>query len=326
MAKIKIGLVGFGKHSAKIWLPILLSSENFTLSAISSEVVDSYIINSEINRITGGVHAPIELFSEHDSLLKSGDLECVVIATSNSVHGSQVLTALESNKHVFCEKPLCFQDEQIVRISELIKLSNLILETGFMYRFHPQWQFVKNYFEKVRHENWRILGQFQYNLPSKSNYRKASTEGGGALLDAGCYFLDICEFLNLSNPKNSRILNKTTESGVDENCIVDLTFSDEQHASFHCSIKQVRFQSFSIFAENSYIQLESPFILPKNKRALLLEQNEVGKIKQHFFNFTDCYSMELNNFAKLIRNPFGSAIKNSGLNNATWLANLRNVN
>lgn len=324
MKKIKIGLVGFGKHSLKIWLPILLTNEKFILTAISSEKVDSHSINSEVYRLTNGSYSPIEIFPNHNFLLKNAPIDCVLIATATAEHGSQVISALKSNKHVLCEKPLCFDDEEVEIISEISEKENLILETGFMYRFHPQWHFVKDYFNKVRNENWKILGQFQYNVSNHPNYRNSENQGGGAFLDAGCYFLDICEFLEIGAAITSRLTSKTLENGIDENSSLDLSFGGSQHASFHCSIKQVRFQSFSIFAENSFIQLESPFILPKNKKALVLERNEVGKIKQHFFEFTDCYQLELNNFAELIKSGGTTGKKNNGLNNARWLCDLRN--
>jgi len=147
MHKIKIGLVGFGKHSIKVWLPILALNKHFILTAISSEKVDHASINAEVKKLLPETHPPVSLFSEHDSLLKDSSIECVLIATSNIKHGPQVILALNNGKHVLCEKPLCFTEKHTNSIKKILESKKLTLETGFMYRYHPQWIFIKNYFK-----------------------------------------------------------------------------------------------------------------------------------------------------------------------------------
>ena len=46
------------------------------------------------------------LGSDYDAVLSDPGIDAVVLATPHSLHRSQIVTAAEAGKHVFCEKPL----------------------------------------------------------------------------------------------------------------------------------------------------------------------------------------------------------------------------
>jgi myo-inositol 2-dehydrogenase/D-chiro-inositol 1-dehydrogenase len=48
----------------------------------------------------------VTIYEDYDKMLKHMELEAVCIATITSVHAEQSIKAIESGKHVLCEKPL----------------------------------------------------------------------------------------------------------------------------------------------------------------------------------------------------------------------------
>ena len=71
-------------------------------------------------------------------LLHDPKINAVVIATRHSLHASQTLAALHAGKAVFCEKPLCLNENEL---SELVSVSAAemgpLLMVGFNRRFAP---------------------------------------------------------------------------------------------------------------------------------------------------------------------------------------------
>ena len=69
-----------------------------------------------------------------DEILSNPNIDVVSIASYDNVHCDQILKAIQYNKHVFVEKPLCLTQEEYLKISNALLLkpklhisSNLIL-------------------------------------------------------------------------------------------------------------------------------------------------------------------------------------------------------
>ena len=52
----------------------------------------------------------------NSDVLNSQQVNTVVIATRHHLHANQVLAALAARKNVFCEKPLCLNEEELAKI------------------------------------------------------------------------------------------------------------------------------------------------------------------------------------------------------------------
>lgn len=48
----------------------------------------------------------VTLYKDYDEMLKQEGLQAIVIATVTTVHAEQAIKAINSDKHVLCEKPL----------------------------------------------------------------------------------------------------------------------------------------------------------------------------------------------------------------------------
>lgn len=77
-----------------------------------------------------------------DDVVARDDIDLVIVASFDDAHCEQVIAALESDKHVFVEKPLCLNEDQLHRIyrawasgpSQWL-MSNLVLRAAPLYRW-----------------------------------------------------------------------------------------------------------------------------------------------------------------------------------------------
>ena len=85
---------------------------------------------------------------DFDLVFNDKNVRAVIIGTTTDSHEDLCVRALNSGKHVMCEKPLAKSLKSVVNIINLAKRSGLILMTAFNRRFCPQirkvWQHIQN--------------------------------------------------------------------------------------------------------------------------------------------------------------------------------------
>lgn len=74
--------------------------------------------------------------TDYKSLLRTSEVNAVVVATPTNTHGSVVRQALEAGKHVLCEKPLCLASAEAHELVELAEKRRLILMVGHVFLFN----------------------------------------------------------------------------------------------------------------------------------------------------------------------------------------------
>jgi predicted dehydrogenase len=102
-----------------------------------------------------------------------------------------VLQALDAGKHVFCEKPLARTAAEAQAIREASRRNQKIVMTGYLYRFHPAFQFVKSLLEQ------RIIGTPYFALMrlggrgSASAWKHTAGQGAGAMGEMMAHMIDL---------------------------------------------------------------------------------------------------------------------------------------
>ena len=87
---------------------------------------------------TFAAESGVKVFDNADAMLKSSEIDAVIIATPNGLHAEQTIAALRAGKDVFCEKPIAMTlDEADHVVAEAAKHRDRILQYGFMLRFTP---------------------------------------------------------------------------------------------------------------------------------------------------------------------------------------------
>ena len=186
---VRIGLLGCGRIARISHLATIARLPAATLSAVG---------DCQPENLTWAMsHAPsVRAFADYRDLLKSGEVDAVVICMPTFLHAKAAIGAFEACKHVYVEKPLasCIEDgRQVVRAW---RNSGQLGMIGFNFRFHPLY---------LQAEHCLANGQVGRLVAAQSNFgaaprdlpmwkRKRAT-GGGALLDLASHHIDMARCL-----------------------------------------------------------------------------------------------------------------------------------
>jgi predicted dehydrogenase len=132
MTRLRVGVIGAGLVGQVEHVPNLAAlGDLFDLvgvadpsAAVRAHLADGY-----------GVAG----FAEAEALLER-PLDAVVVASPDPLHPAHIAAGLERGLHVFCEKPLCYAVEDILRLDTLAAGRGLVLQAGYMKRFDPSYE------------------------------------------------------------------------------------------------------------------------------------------------------------------------------------------
>lgn len=181
-------------------------------------------------------HIP-RVFTSYDELLADPDLDAVYIPLPNGLHCAWALKALEAGKHVLCEKPFASNAAEAEQMAEAAERSGKVVMEAFHYRYHPLARRMKEVVTsgqlgKIRHiETWIC-----FPLPLFNDIRYRYDLAGGALMDAGCYAVNMLRLLAGSEPEVMRAQAKLASPQVDRAMRADMRFADGSTGRITCSM------------------------------------------------------------------------------------------
>jgi predicted dehydrogenase len=82
----------------------------------------------------------------HD-VIEASDIDAVVVATPTSTHYSLTLAALESGKHVLCEKPLATSTTECDELIAAAERSGRVLSVGHTFIFNPAVRMMREFID-----------------------------------------------------------------------------------------------------------------------------------------------------------------------------------
>lgn len=132
MTKLRIGIIGAG-YIAGVHASVLARDERVQLTAIH-DVVPACAERLATAHNATAVATPLELLERS---------EVVYITTPNTQHVSLAIAALETGKHVFCEKPLATSVADAERVFETAKDGPGVFQVGHNRRFAPVYATLK---------------------------------------------------------------------------------------------------------------------------------------------------------------------------------------
>lgn len=97
-----------------------------------------------------------EVYDSLDILLKSPQVDAVIVATPDAMHESQVIAAAQAGKHVLCEKPMTITYAGCERMATAVRASGITFAMGYNNRFNKGLQSVKAIMERGE------VGQVRY--------------------------------------------------------------------------------------------------------------------------------------------------------------------
>ncbi len=189
-SKGKIAIIGAGNFSKMTMLPALKNTNADIQHIVSAGGVNGTALAQK--------HNIAKSSTDYDEVLEDKNVDIVMITTRHNLHASMVVKALEKDKHVFVEKPLALNLEELSLIEEAYKKSKGSLMIGFNRRFSPHIDKMKS-----------LLGSSQMNIIATMNAGEIPANvwvhdmlvGGGRIIGEACHYMDLIVFLSGSKIK-----------------------------------------------------------------------------------------------------------------------------
>ncbi len=249
-----VGFIGAGNYATAVLIPAFKAT-GARLRSVAS------------NGGVSGLHAAkkfgFELTTtDTPSLLADPAINAVAIATRHDNHARLVCDALRAGKHVFVEKPLAINLNELEMIEQALSEkgagSSRILMVGFNRRFAPQVQKIRELLAGVREPKAFVMTVNAGALPP-SHWALDSDVGGGRINGEGCHFIDLLRFLAGAPIANFSVVSMAGAVGEDK-AIITLRFRDgsigtiQYLANGHRSFPKERLE---VFASGRILQLDN---------------------------------------------------------------------
>ena len=246
-------------------------------------------------------------YGAYQALLNDSEIEAVYIPLPNHLHAEWTLAAAAAGKHVLCEKPLALTSAQARLMIEGCDQAGVKLMEAFMYRFHPMWVEVRRMVAAgVIGELLAIQSVFSYRNLDPNDIRNISEYGGGALMDIGCYPVNVARMLFDAEPTGVKgAIRRDEVFGTDVVTSAILDFGGRQ-ATFTCSTQLEADQKVHLLGTSGRILIEVPFNLPPDFRARILvfsggDPPVSPGVEVHEVEAGDEYGLQCDAFSRAIR-------------------------
>jgi predicted dehydrogenase len=285
-----------------------LSTANIGRAAVNPAIQASR--NGELLAVASRNPAGAEAFGEewgiptrygsYAALLDDERIEAVYNPLPNSLHREWTLKAAEAGKHILCEKPLGLGEAECREMAAAAKANGVKLLEAFMYRFHPRTERV---LEMVRGglvgDVRMIRSAFTFRLTRPHNIRLDPDLGGGALMDVGCYCVNVSRTMAGEEPTEVQARAVWTDSGVDGQLAGMLRFENDVLAVFDCALTMERAEFYEVAGTDGVLRVPSAY-LPGAGDASILEHRARGEVVEHRVEGADEYRLMVEHFADCI--------------------------
>ncbi len=304
--KVRWGILGAANIAVKKVIPAMQTGKFCEIKAIASRSAE------KAKQTAADLNIP-KFYGSYEDLLNDAEIEAVYIPLPNHLHYEWAAKAARAGKHVLCEKPIGLNAEEVRRLIEVRDLTGVKIQEAFMVRTHPKWLKVRDLIRQGRIGKLRaIAGFFSYFNDDAANIRNKAEMGGGALMDIGCYCINIARFIFEDEPQRvSSLIERVENTGIDKLTTALLDFSKGQ-STFTCSTQLVPFQRMQFFGTQGRIEVQIPVnIPPATPTRIFIDDGSdlYGKnIKTIEFAAVDQYTIQGDLFSRAIRENTVQAI------------------
>jgi xylose dehydrogenase (NAD/NADP) len=245
--------------------------------------------------------------ASYDALLADSEIDAVYIPLPNALHAEWTIRAAAAGKAVLCDKPLAVSAAEVSRQIEACERHRVALMEGFMYRFHPQTRRVQQLVasgaigrvREVRvHLSVNIMRDFE-----RGNIRYNPSLGGGALLDMGCYTVNVARMAFGAEPQRA-----FARMRVDPTTSVDISLAGvlefaEGFATIGCSFAADGQGRYSIIGTEGVIEVPRgiiPGLGTRNPEGLIVIVDSDGNRREEDFAPVNQYGLMVDAFAEAV--------------------------
>ena len=293
--RVRWGVLGAAKIAVEKVIPAMQRGEWAQVTAIASRDL------GRARRAAASLGIA-RAYGSYEELLADPDVEAVYNPLPNHLHLPWSAAAAEAGKHVLCEKPVGMNAGEARELLRARDRAGVKIQEAFMVRTHPQWLGTREVIRSGRIGELRAAAcVFSYFNRDAANIRNRAEMGGGALMDIGCYPINLSRFVFGSEPR--RVLGhveRDPDWGVDRLTSAVLDFGGAA-ATFTCSTQLAPYQRVQFFGTLGRVEVEVPFNAPNDRPTRILIGGSDGRVEAREFPACDQYTIQGDLFSRAVR-------------------------
>lgn len=267
---LKWGLLSTARINHKL-IPAIRETPRAKLVSVASRS------QSRANQYAAEWSIP-QAHGSYEALLEDPDVDVIYVSLPNRFHAEWTVKALESGKHVLCEKPLALSVAECNRIIEASQENGVIAMEAVMYLYHPILHKAR---EMVRNgavgEITVVRGSFSFLLDRPDDVRWDPQLGGGSLWDVGSYPVSFIRWI-AGEPDRVFGWQTLSSSGVDATFAGMLRYDDKMLGVFDCNLREPFCNNAEVGGTKGRLVIERPFLVSEETRLLLYDlDGDTGK-------------------------------------------------
>ena len=253
-----VAVIGAGNFTKARLLPALRKT-NSLLHTIAS--------NQGLSSASGALkYKFLNNTNNLDTIWNNNDIDTLFVTTRHDLHFSMVSKALQTNKNVFVEKPLCLTKSELSEIRKIYlkkrETSNIRLMVGFNRRFAPLAQKIKFNLEN-RLKPVSIIYTVNAGHIADDHWTHDIAIGGGRIIGEACHFIDLMQYLIGYRVTSiySMAINETSKKLASSDTVsINLQFDDGSQGVVHYfanGSKVFPKERIEVFSEGRVFQLDN---------------------------------------------------------------------
>ncbi len=288
--KIRWGILSTARIGRHV-IPAIHASHNGEVAAVASRSLERAQAWADLQGIP-------RAYGSYEALLADNDIDAIYNPLPNSMHAEWSIRCAEAGLPTLSEKPFASNASEAQSIVDAFETQDLPLAEAFMYRFHPQQDKVKAILAAGGIGELQIINSsFTFPIASESNIRLSKALAGGALMDVGCYCVNLMRYMTGEEPMRvTAAAHIGGGSGVDETLAATLEFPAGVFGHFDCGLRSFGQHSYTLKGAEGMIVVPQSFVIGKAS-AGIIRHWQGDSYSEHIIPAVDQYQLMVEDFA-----------------------------
>ncbi|MGE3609907.1 MAG: Gfo/Idh/MocA family protein [Bacteriovoracaceae bacterium] len=240
MNKVRVAVLGYGHLGKWHCQKVEANSDKAEFVAI----VEKFPAGQEAAKTA---HPKVKVVDDIKNIIN--EIDAAFIVTPTSTHFELVKYLLENGKHVFCEKPLCSNDQEGNLLRPIAEAKKLVLQVGHSERFHEAWEILKKDFEALK-------SPYVVRINRVAAFKGRATDVD-VVQDLGIHDLDLLTYLFKDRPIAVKAYGQKIRTLKWDNVTIDLTLENGSRAFITIGrnhVKEIR--DLEVISKNGMIYVD----------------------------------------------------------------------
>lgn len=251
---MRVAIIGAGLQ-AKRRAPVVFDSPDAEIKIITAEHLEN---SKELANKFG-----CEAGTGWEGIVDRADIDAVLVLTPPDTHAEITIAAMESGKHVLCEKPLSRTISEAKKMIKTADDNKVILKCGFNHRHHPAISEAKKILDSgelgkplFARCNYGICGRPEYENEWRADPKHAA---GGQFIEQGIHAIDLFRWFlgEIIEVTGMTSIQYFKNQQLDDNGMAIFRTESGATASIHASLTHWKnLFHFELFGEDGYLGIE----------------------------------------------------------------------